>query len=185
MKSFVLCLVSVVLLAMPALAEVSFQFTLPGLRNPDDPNVDGFRLSILHGKAENVTGFDLGIFSLSESAKRSGFGLVFGIAKNTSSSAGLSGAFINLHTGQSSGLNMGFVNSVKTLKDGGANLGMLNITEGFSAVDISGLAISNESNVQVGMVNITEKINHIQIGLLNFAENGFFPVFPLFNYPKK
>lgn len=183
MKSFVLYLVFLAIFAMPALAETNFQFSAPGVRSPDDPNVDGFRISILHGKAENVSGFDLGFFSFSEATNREGFSAIFGVAGITGSSSGFAGALVNIHSGESSGVNAAFVNSVKTVKNG-ANFGFFNITEGFSELDISGLGISNESNVQLGFVNITKKINKFQFGLLNFAENGFYPMFPFFNYPK-
>ena len=185
MTSFILCLFSVLFFAMPALAEASFQFTAPGVRAPDDPNVSGFRLSLLYGKAASVSGFDLGLASVSETSKMSGFGAILGLARITGPSSGFVGALINIHTGETSSVNAAFINSVKMVKRGGANIGFVNITEGFSAVDVSGLAISDESNVQVGFVNVTEKINSLQIGILNFAENGFFPVFPFFNYPKK
>lgn len=184
MKSLSFCLLSLVLFATPVLAETSFQFSAPGVRSPDDPNVDGVRISLLHGKADNVSGLDLGIFSFSETVNTSGLGMIFGIALNTGSASGFSGALINVQTGKSTGVNGAFVNSVETVEDGGANIGFLNITKGFSNLDISGLAISNESNVQLGFVNITKKINKFQFGLLNVAENGFFPVFPFFNYPK-
>ena len=59
------------------------------------------------------------------------------------------------------------------------------MSEGYSDVDLSGMGISNHSNVQVGFINITQKIDKVQIGFLNFAENGFFPMFPIFNFPKK
>jgi hypothetical protein len=67
----------------------------------------------------------------------------------------------------------------------GANIGFVNVTDGFSNVDISGIGISKRSNVQLGFVNITQKIEKVQIGFLNFAENGIFPVFPIFNIAKR
>ena len=39
--------------------------------------------------------------------------------------------------------------------------------------------------MQVGFINITTKIDSVQIGFLNFSYNGIFPVFPFFNIPKK
>ena len=66
----------------------------------------------------------------------------------------------------------------------GANIGLLNVTRETSSVDISGLGISKQSDVQVGLINVTDEIKGVQVGLLNFAKNGFFPVFPFFNYPK-
>ena len=77
----------------------------------------------------------------------------------------------------------GFINVIQKNAEG-TNMGFLNVTSGSSNVDISGLGISKESKIQVGIVNVTEKIESVQIGFLNFAKNGFFPVFPFINFPK-
>ncbi|MBW2419270.1 MAG: phaC PHA synthase, partial [Deltaproteobacteria bacterium] len=77
-----------------------------------------------------------------------------------------------------------FINRVETIKSG-ANLGFINITNGYSSVDISGIGISNSSKAQLGFVNVTKKIEKFQFGFINIAENGFLPVFPIVNFPKK
>ena len=51
-------------------------------------------------------------------------------------------------------------------------------------LDVGGLNVSNRSTVQVGFVNVTERIEGVQLGFLNVASNGFLPVFPFFNFPK-
>lgn len=33
-------------------------------------------------------------------------------------------------------------------------------------------------------MNVAKRIEGVQIGLLNFAKNGFLPMFPFFNFPK-
>ena len=175
--------------AVPAFAEaasdeVAFQFTLPGVRVPDNPNVGGIRFSLLHGINTNMSGFDLGLISLSESENRSGLAVIMGVSKTTGRSSGLNSGLIVLHDGEATGVNMSFINRIATLSSG-ANIGFLNITESYSSVDIGGMAISDRSNVQIGFVNITKRIEGFQIGFLNIAENGFLPVFPLFNFPKK
>ena len=172
------------LLATPALAETSFQFSAAGARMPDDPNVGGFRIVLFYGKNENVSGFDLGIASFSEARNQSGFSMTWGMGRVTGSSSGLASGFVNLHSGEDTGVNAAFINNIKSLKSG-VNIGFVNVTDGYSHIDLSGMGISNESQIQLGFINITKKINGVQIGFLNFAENGFFPVFPFFNMPKK
>jgi len=172
------------LLAVPAFGETSFQFSAAGAQAPPDPNVDGFRLALFYAKNESVSGFDLGIVSLSESRSSSGFSMIWGLGKVNGRSSGLASGFVNVHRGEDSGVNAAFINSVRTMKSG-VNIGFVNLTEGFSNVDISGIGVSKSSNVQLGFVNITKRIDGVQIGFLNFAENGIFPVFPFFNIPKK
>jgi hypothetical protein len=173
--------------AAPALAQAgdpaAFQFAMPGLRAPDNPSVSGFRLSFLQGKNVNMSGLDFGLLSMSETENRSGLSLIFGVSKTTGRSTGCNGGLIVTHDGEANGLNAAFINRVRTMKSG-ANLGFINITDGFSSVDISGVGISNRSNVQLGFVNITKTIDSFQFGFLNIAENGFLPVFPIFNFPK-
>jgi hypothetical protein len=89
-----------------------------------------------------------------------------------------------LSAGRDTGLNAAFVNVVKTM-DNGANVAFLNITQGLSNLDLGGLSISEQSHAQLGFINVTKEIRDFQFGLLNFAENGFFPVFPIVNFPKK
>jgi hypothetical protein len=172
------------LVAVPALAETSIQLSALGAQAPKDPDVNGFRISLFYGKNQSVRGFDLGIASLSESTKSSGFSTIWGIGRVTGESSGLASAFVNIHTSVDTGVNAAFINSVSTMKSG-INIGFVNVTDGYSHIDLSGMGISKKSKVQLGFVNITKEIETIQIGFLNFAENGIFPVFPIFNLPKK
>lgn len=172
------------LLATPATGETSFQFAAAGAQSPADPDVNGFRLVLFYGKNQSVSGFDLGIASLSETTNASGFSMNWGMSKVSGQSSGLASSFVNLHSGEDTSVNAAFINSVKTLKSG-VNIGFINVTDGYSNVDISGMGISKKSNVQLGFVNITGEIEGLQIGFLNIAENGIFPVLPVFNFPKK
>jgi hypothetical protein len=184
MRSSALYLSILLLMATSASAETSFQFSAAGAQAPSDPNVSGIRIALFHGKNESVRGFDLGIASLSEARSASGASMIWGLGRVTGRSSGLACSFVNIHTGEDFGVNAAFINSVKTLKSG-VNIGFVNVTDGFSSVDISGMGISKQSKVQLGFVNITSKIDVLQIGFLNFAENGIFPVMPFFNLPKK
>ena len=172
------------LLATPATGETSFQFSAAGFQVPEDPDVEGFRLVLFYGKNRSVSGFDVGIASLSEATNASGFSMTWGLGKVTGRSSGLASSFVNLHSGEDTSVNAAFINSVKTLKSG-VNIGFINVTDGYSNVDISGIGISKKSKVQLGFINITGEIEGLQIGFLNFAENGIFPVMPIFNFPKK
>jgi hypothetical protein len=183
MKRFTIVLIAT-LIASAAHAETSAQFTLPGLRAPDDPDVTAFRFSLLHGTANSVSGLDLGLFSFSETKDFSGFSFIMGIAHVTGESDGCLCSLVNIHEGKARGINVAFINSAKDVSEGG-NVGFVNITDGPTAWEVGGLSMSDSANVQVGFVNITERIDKLQIGFLNMADNGFFKVFPFFNYPKK
>ena len=169
--------------ANTAFAEAAFQFAAPSHRSPDDPIVNGVRLSIFHGVNETVRGVDFGLLSFSETSNLSGLGLVAGMGKVTGEMSGAAFGVVNYHTGTDLGLNAALINRIDTVKDG-ANVGFLNIADGFTAVDVGGLNLSDRSKVQVGFINVTKKIDGAQIGFLNIAENGFLPVFPFFNFPK-
>ena len=170
--------------ARPAHAQASAQFALADFRAPDVDSVDGFRFSILFGELASMRGLDLGLVSLSKSAQLEGVAFVFGGTWITGSSEGAAISMINIHEGSARGLMAGMVNIVDSLEEG-VNFGMINFTRGTSMVDLSAVGISQRSQVQIGMVNVTKHIETVQIGLLNVAENGIFPVFPIFNVPKK
>jgi hypothetical protein len=171
------------LLAAPASAQVSFQFSAAGAQTPEALDVDGFRLVLFYGKNQSVSGFDFGIASFSEAVNSSGFSMIWGIGRVTGKSSGLASGFVNIHDSRDTGMNAAFINSVRTMQSG-VNLGFVNVTDGYSSTDISGIGIAKRANVQVGFVNIAEKIEGVQIGFLNFAENGIFPFLPFFNMPK-
>lgn len=171
------------LLAAPAAAQVSFQFSAAGAQSPEDPNVDGFRLVLFYGKNQSVSGFDFGIASFSEAVNSSGFSMIWGIGRVTGRSSGLASSFVNIHESTDTGMNAAFINSVQRMESG-VNLGFINVTDGYTSADISGIGIAKRAKVQIGFINIADEIEGVQIGFLNFAENGIFPFFPLFNMPK-
>jgi hypothetical protein len=183
MKRSILVL-SLLVFSQAALAETPFQFAAPGLRAPDDPSVNGIRFSVLHGKNQRVRGVDFGLLSLSETTNLSGFSAVLGMGKLTGNLSGCASSLINVHTGRDIGVNAAFVNRVNTVESG-ANIGFLNIADGYTMVDLGGLNVSDRSSVQLGFLNITKKLTGVQIGFLDIAENGFLPMFPIFNFPKK
>ncbi len=179
-------LLSFFLLVHPSMAsaETPFQFAAPSVRAPEDPDVNGVRLSILHGKNQSVRGLDVGLLSLSETSKLSGVSLVLGVGKVTGEmSEGLAVSLINLHTGRDKGINAAFINRVNSVENG-LNFGFVNIADGTTMVDVGGLNVSNRSTAQLGFINVTKEITEFQFGFVNIAKNGFLPVFPIFNFPK-
>jgi hypothetical protein len=174
---------SLLVFAEAALAETPFQFAAPNLRAPDDPKVSGIRFAVLHGENQSVRGVDLGFLSLSETTNLYGLSLVFGMGKLNGDMFGWASGLINVHTGTDIGLNGAFVNRINTLERG-ANVGFVNIADGYTMLDLGGANISDRSSVQLGFLNVTRKLTGVQIGFLNVAENGFLPMFPIFNFPR-
>jgi hypothetical protein len=167
-----------------ASAETTFQFAAPNLQSPKDPNVNGVRFSILHGKNQSVRGLDLGLLSLSETSNLSGLSLVLGMGKVTGDmSGGAAISLVNVHTGSDTGLNAAFINRINAAESA-VNVGFVNIADGTTMVDVGGLNVSSRSSAQLGFINVTKEITGFQFGFVNIAENGFLPVFPIFNFPK-
>ncbi len=184
MKRMILCFF-VLVYANMASAETAFQFAAPNVQAPEDPDVNGVRFSILHGRNQSVRGLDLGLLSLSETSNLSGLSLVLGISKVSGEmSGGAAISLINFHTGSDTGLNAAFVNRINSAENA-LNVGFLNIADGATLVDVGGLNVSERSVVQVGFINVTKEITSFQFGFLNIAENGFLPWFPIFNFPKQ
>lgn len=184
MKRVILVL-GVLLYAKMALADAAFQFTAPNVRVPDDPDVNGMRISLFHGENTKVRGFDLGLLSLSETSEMSGLSLVAGVHRMTGEmSGGAAISLVNYHTGRDSGLNAAFINKLNDTAHA-FNVSFLNIADGPTQVDLGGLNMSGRSTAQIGFVNITRRLRSFQFGFLNIAENGFLPVFPVVNFPKR
>jgi hypothetical protein len=174
-------------LIVPALAsaEAGFQFSVPDRNFPSDSDVNGMRLSFLWGNNERTEGLDLGLFSMSQTRVRSGLALVGGVSRVTEKSDGaINLSFVNYHTGSDTGMNGAFINLVNDTK-GALNLGFVQIASGETSIDVGGINVSKKSKTQIGFLNVTEEISGFQFGLINMADNGFFKIFPIFNYPKK
>lgn len=181
MKSMLVLLL--VCIATSAQAEEPFQFAAPGVRVPDDPHVNGIRFSVIEGRNQRIRGVDFGLLSLSQTEDLYGFSAVFGIGHLTGNLRGFASGAVNLHEGVDRGFNGAFVNLVHTMKNG-ANVAFVNIVDDYSMVDVGGLNTSARSSVQLGFVNVTRRIEGLQLGFINVADNGFMPVFPFFNFPK-
>lgn len=83
---------------------------------------------------------------------------------------------------------------VKGLQIAGGNIGknsdgvqiaVANMYENFNGVQIGLYDESkNSAGVQLGAVNRAMSSKNLQIGVVNMMDNGFFPVFPIINFPK-
>jgi hypothetical protein len=62
-------------------------------------------------------------------------------------------------------------------------VGFITYADGATMLDLGGINISRRSTVQIGFLNMTDRIESFQFGFLNMAENGFLPIFPIFNFP--
>ena len=170
-------------LASAALADTGFQFAVPGANLPSDPNVKGVRFSLLYGQNQSTRGVDFGILSLSETSRASGVAFIGGVHYvKQEMSSGAAFSIMNYHTGHDSGMNGGFVNILNDTS-GAFNVGFITYAEGTTMVDLGGINISKSSAVQIGFLNVTDRLKTFQFGFLNMAKNGFLPIFPVFNFP--
>jgi hypothetical protein len=172
------------LVAGAALAETGFQFAVPNVNIPSDPNVNGLRFSFLHGANQSMRGLDFGLLSLSETSRASGVAFIGGVHYVTQEMKnGVSFSIMNYHKGRDSGVNGAFVNVLNDTSEA-FNIGFITFANGATQVDLGGINISQSSTAQIGFVNITDRIKSFQFGFLNMADNGFLPICPVVNFPK-
>lgn len=183
--SVVAAVVTTLFAASGAYAQAAFQFSVPNARFPDNPHVSGLRLSVLYGKNQSQRGIDFGVLSMSETSKLSGLALVAGLGKVTGEmSSGVALSAVNWHTGRDSGVNGAFVNIVNDTQRA-FNVGFVNVAQGATKVDLGGFNMSRTSTAQIGFLNVTDRLEGFQFGFLNLAKNGFLPIFPVINFPKR
>ena len=184
MKRLILS-VCLILFSNAAGATTGFQLGVPGTNIPNDPQVEGMRVSFIWGKNQSTSGLDVGVLSMSETSRLSGLALVGGVSKVTGGmDSGVAFSLVNYHTGSDSGVNGAFINLLNDTPHA-FNTGFVIVANGTTLVDLGGVNISKSSTVQIGFVNITKHIKTFQFGFINMAENGFFPIFPVFNFPKQ
>ncbi|MFA0061494.1 VC2662 family protein [Vibrio cyclitrophicus] len=176
--------VSAAVMAPAAFASSPVMFsTINGYNAPDSDSVGGVRLALLHGQVNDLKGVDLAVVGMSETQTTTGVNLgFFGAHKVNQEMTGASLGIFNWNQGKTTGLNLGAVNITNDVK--GANVSFVNYSEGDTLVDVGAANLSEVSTVQVGIFNKTKKIEGVQVGLLNCADNGFFPCFPIINFAK-
>ncbi len=185
MKKLLSALILSSYFSLPALAETPVMFsTIDGFNAPNSNAVSGVRLSLLHGKVDEVKGVDFSVLGMSETKRSTGinFGLFWGGAKVTEEMKGASLGLFNWNTGVTTGVNLAAVNFTNDVN--GLNWSAVNFSKGYTKADVGLASISNRSNVQVGLFNMTKQIEGVQIGIINCADNGFFKCFPIFNFAK-
>ncbi len=185
LKKFISAIALSAVISAPAFAESPVMFsTINGYNAPDSNTVGGVRLSVLHGQVDEVKGVDFSVLGMSETKRTTGinFGLLFGGAKVTEEMKGVSLGLFNWNTGSTTGVNLAAVNVTNDVN--GLNWSAVNFSEGYTKADLGFASISEKSNFQLGVFNMTKEIDGVQIGLINCADNGFFKCFPIFNFAK-
>ena len=109
-----------------------------------------------------------------ESSARRSIGVQYGLLNYADSFLGLQDAWINISSGNMSGLQYGFLNCAADVH--GVQCGALLV----AGVNI---ASGSVSGCQIGIVNYAGRMESgLQIGIVNvIARGGFFPVLPILN----
>ncbi|WP_261816148.1 VC2662 family protein [Vibrio gallicus] len=170
-------------LAMADSTPVMFS-SVNGFNAPNASSVGGVRLSVLHGKVSEVKGLDISVLGMSERDRMTGvnIGLFFGGSKVNQQMTGAAFGLFNWNPGNTTGANISAVNITNNVK--GLNFGLANYSEGKTSADVAFASISKSSTFQLGIFNMTDKIEGVQIGLINCADNGFLKCFPIVNFAK-
>ncbi|MEI6856567.1 hypothetical protein [Psychrilyobacter sp.] len=186
MKKLILFLSLMVSVAITSFSETTnFQLGLtPTLNIGGEEEVVGLRVPVFLGATEKVTGVDFNIFAgeVDEfTGLQGGIFLGMGIFNKVNikfKGAGL--GLINLHGGESKGLLIGGANLTNEFT--GLKVGIFNYSKLNSNYEVGIINYSKEAFFQFGLINITDQINGVQIGFLNFASNGILPVMPFLNF---
>jgi hypothetical protein len=169
--SFGATLAGDVALAEPPATAARVQLALvdPAQWIDEDRSIAGLRLSILRGANRDVSGFDLS-----------------GVATHTLGSLrGLQIAAANEVDGDGTGLQIGIFTSYVEGQFAGLQLSGIAARAGQGSGGQIAAVLSDATvwkGLQIALVNRVREGEGLQIGLLNFNERGFLPVFPLFNY---
>jgi hypothetical protein len=165
------------------------------------------RLSALYTVNKAAYGFDFGVVNRAEDS----IGLQAAVANiNRDTQGGIGVGIINNAGGSAYGLQIGMFNNTGSRKvlapcstASGMQLGWLNISKSiFSGIQLGLVNLSSAvfNGVQIGFVNSDRDHNNfdkvlgykdkvdqkhdwcVQIGFLNFNEDGFLPIFPIINF---
>jgi hypothetical protein len=135
----------------------------------EDTSVSGFRLNVFLGVNRDVTGFDLSAVA----------GHTLGTQR------GVQLGLVNQVLGDCTGAQTAALGtSVEGRLRGVQIAGLVSLASEGSGVQIAPfLAHATEfSGFQLGLFTSAGEMKGLQLGLLNFNENGFLPIFPLFNF---
>lgn len=181
---------------------------IPGVKNrPSKNNVNGVKFglpisSMDGGLNQKINGVELAFVSMSQNVGGAQFSFM-NIDNKDCAGFQLSGANVanDFKGAQISGYNelnkgcgsqLGFVNvgvENKTFATGiinyhernstGIQLGAINSTQNYCGIQIGAFNFNNDEDIQQTGRN---KSSTIQFGAINYMENGFLPVFILFNF---
>jgi hypothetical protein len=150
-------------------ARVQLALVDPAQWIDEDQSVDGLRISILQGTNYDVSGLDLS-----------------GVATRTLGSLrGLQIAAANEVDGNGTGVQIGFFSSYVEGQVRGLQISGLAARAGQGSGGQIASVLSDVKvwkGFQIALFNRARELEGVQIGLLNFNERGFLPVFPLFNF---
>ena len=135
----------------------------------EDTSVSGFRLNVFLGVNRDVMGFDLSAVA----------GHTLGTQR------GVQLGLVNQVGGDCTGAQTAALgNSVEGRLRGVQIAGLVSLASEGSGVQIAPfLAHATKfSGFQLGLFTFADEMKGLQLGLLNFNENGFLPIFPLFNF---
>ena len=152
-----------------AAARVQFALADPAQWVDKDRSVAGLRFSILRGANRDVSGFDLSCV----------------VTRTLGSLRGLQIAAANEVDGDGAGVQIGVFASYVEGRFSGLQLSGVTARAGRgSGVQIAAVLSDATAwkGVQIALVNRARELEGLQVGLLNFNERGFLPVFPFFNF---
>ena len=136
-------------------------------------NVSGAQLSFMNIDAKNCVGGQLSLANVATEFKgaqisgynelNKGSGAQVGIVNIGTANKSFATGVINYHERNSRGIQLGAINS----------------TQNYSGIQIGAFNFNNDEDVQQ---TGRQKSSVIQFGAINYMENGFLPVFILFNF---
>jgi hypothetical protein len=119
---------------------------------PNAKRVKGVRLSVFHGRVNEVKSLDLAAFGLSETNKTTGINLsLYGTTKVNQEMKGASLGIVNWQEGNTVAANIGALNLTNNVKR--ANISLVNYSTGHTLVDVGTVSFSQQSAVQIGLLN--------------------------------
>lgn len=113
------------------------------------------------------------------------YGLTLGLPFSYGNGESVIGLDLGLFASETSnvtGLQAGIILNSSAYIDG-AQLACINMVSNLTGVQLGVFNEAKESaGVQLGLINMAKSTEGVQIGLINFMKDGFFPIFPLFNF---
>ncbi len=133
-----------------------------------DRDVYGLRVNALYGKNRNVYGLDIG--TLNESGDTTGIqmGLLVNAAKGSFTGIQAAGGFNYMGGEGLWGIQASLLGNYADGDLNGLQVGMVNVAE-------------RVRGVQIGLVNYCQKMSGLQIGLVNIVKEGWLPYSTVLN----